>query len=132
MNSRITRKNRSRDTKQRRPAKSTPVNSTIALPRSPGSWVDEERCTCGATYAQFRAYPDWQEACATIRTANGGFTGGGGFRSRGPVLHVMRVMKLLAWYQEHYFCAHLIHNTCSSDSNHCYTCEAICPWCEQR
>lgn len=36
-----------------------------------------------------------------VRSHNGD---AGGFRSRGPVLWAMRVMKLTAWYEKHACC----------------------------
>lgn len=39
-----------------------------------------------------------------VRATNGGFEGGGGYRSKGPVLWAMRVLKLDAWYNYHRDC----------------------------
>jgi hypothetical protein len=39
-----------------------------------------------------------------VRAANGGYEGGGGYRSAGPVLWAMRVLKLDAWYYYHRDC----------------------------
>jgi hypothetical protein len=80
-----------------------PVNVKIRLPEPPGPHVDARKCVCGAEYAHFR-HGSWQEAVGFVRQANGGFDGGGGFRSRGPVLWAWRVVKLGAWYDQHAFC----------------------------
>jgi hypothetical protein len=67
--------------------------------------VDETECACGALYRDFRAYPGWREAADRIRAAaRADGDKGAGFRSRGPVLWVMRTIKLERWYMEHAFC----------------------------
>jgi len=90
-------------------------NVTVPLPDPPGPWVDDERCICGdhfATYAAFNSRVTFGEASQALRQLNqsaeaGDFWRGqesGGFRSRGPVLHMMRVMKLERWYEKHATC----------------------------
>ena len=96
------------------------VNAAIDLPVSPGPWVDARRCDCGEDYKTFRAWPSFEDAAFRIRVANGGFGEGGGFRSRGPVLWMMRVMKLEAWY--------LAHQACAPEAP-CHGCGTWCPWC---
>jgi len=87
------------------------VNPTIARPRAPGWWVDDESCVCGATYRDFRAFPKskkkhyrFSQAADLIRRAAGGWESGGGFRSRRVVLWTMRVIKLTEWYEQHAGC----------------------------
>jgi hypothetical protein len=83
-----------------------PVNEWLAAPKAPGDWVDEESCACGATYHAFRAGVRYTEGAATVRRMNGQDRDTpNGWRSRGPVLWAMRVMKLQAWYLEHATCA---------------------------
>jgi hypothetical protein len=102
------------------------VNADIPLPVAPGLWVNETRCLCGQVYQHFRAHPDWMECVQRIRGANGGWYKGGGFRSRGPVLHVMRCAKLEAWYQSHFGCAMLLCDACCRAQ---YRYE-LCPICQ--
>lgn len=79
-----------------------PVNPLVPLPKPPGAWVNDETCTaCGAKYDEFVPGVDFRSAANALRMAAGGFESGGGYRSRGPVLHMMRVMKLEEWYREH-------------------------------
>lgn len=82
-------------------------NEEIPEPRSPGEWVDPRRChVCGDRYGDFRAGSDcgFDQGVAAVRSANGGFEEGGGWRSRGPVLWAMHTCKLNAWYLEHLPC----------------------------
>lgn len=89
-----------------------PVNEDLPAPRSPGPWVDPEQCeACGARYRDFRAGIDWSDGVALVRGHNGE---GGGYRSRGPVLWAMRVLKLDAWYMEHWCCGEAWHAARSS------------------
>lgn len=81
------------------------VNPTIARPLSCGGWVNETACQCGALYVDFRAYPSFADAADRLRkAAQAAGDDGGGYRSRRPVLWVMRCIKLDAWFQEHYAC----------------------------
>lgn len=79
-------------------------NETLRKPRSPGPWVNEETCTCGAHYRRSRYGISWKMGVDLVRATNGGFEGGGGYRSKGPVLWAMRVIKLDAWYNYHRDC----------------------------
>lgn len=89
------------------------VNASVPIPDPPGDWLDDERCHgCGSLYRDHRAGLSFAEAAQLVRLANGAqfderegrFIGGGGFRSRGPVLHYMRANKLLDFYLEHSGC----------------------------
>ncbi len=104
------------------------VNTPIPEPFPPGPWVDKERCICGDHRADYRSYNShvtFEQAAERLRDENqlaeigedpqlefrSAITGGdphdeapGGYRSRGPVLWVMHVMKLERWYQDHEHC----------------------------
>ena len=81
------------------------VNPYIRKPRSPGPWVTDRECDCGCKYRDFRGPLCFQEAANWLRSrAHGDGDESGGFRSRGPVLWMMRVAKLGAWYDEHRYC----------------------------
>lgn len=74
----------------------------MGAPRPPGVWVDDDECgVCGERYADFRPGIQWDDAVAMLRASA---DQGGGYRSRGPVLWRMRVLKLSAWYGRHYVC----------------------------
>ena len=78
------------------------VNARLAEPSSPGPWVDDYECsTCGERYSNFIAGVTFAEAANLVRLHN---PPSGGFRSRGPVLWAMRVIKLSQWYERHWFC----------------------------
>jgi hypothetical protein len=94
------------------------VNELLPEPRPPGPWVDARACTCGASYEDFRAWPSFHDGAQRVRQVNGE---GGGYRSRGPVLWAMRVLKLEAWYLEHLLCG--------QEARPCRSCEELCPWC---
>ena len=79
--------------------------------------IDEEHCSiCKASYLDFRSGVTFAEAAALVRLSNGGFEAGGGYRSRGPVLWAMRVMKLRAWYEEHMGCAQMAYDWSRQDT----------------
>jgi hypothetical protein len=84
------------------------VNAEIPLPESPGPWVDEYRCTCGdhlADYSRSHYGVSWDDGVELLRDTNrGAGIEGQGYRSRGPVLHAMRVLKLERWYDDHRNC----------------------------
>ena len=82
------------------------MNPRIKAPAAPGEHCDQEFCYgCGESYEEFRLYFSFAEAADLIRhKAFGEGDEGGGWRSRGPVLWVMRVMKLNAWYDKHSGC----------------------------
>ena len=77
------------------------MNATMREPRSPGPWVDEDGCACGDSFADFHAGITFDEGVQAVRAAGGGFDAGGGYRSRGPVLWAMHVLRLDDWYREH-------------------------------
>lgn len=83
------------------------VNEEIPEPRPPrGGWIDDEEChTCGAKYRAHRASGlvdyGWHDAVEAVRSANGGYRSGGGYRSRGAVLWAKRALKLADWYMFH-------------------------------
>lgn len=83
------------------------VNERIPRPRSPGDWVTESSCCCGATYKDHRSDSGWTDAVQRVRAANGGWHEGGGYRSRGTVLWAMKVLKLESWYRDHYLCGEM-------------------------
>jgi len=84
------------------------VNEEIPLPESPGPWVDQHRCVCQAhpgSYVRFNSHVSFEEAAAELREWNkDNDTTDGGWRSQGPVLHMMRVIKLRRWYEAHGGC----------------------------
>ncbi len=77
------------------------VNPRIPLPKPPGPWVDEERNhVTGQRYEDFNAHIDFETGREIVkRAARRAGDRGEGFKSRGPVLHAMRVAKLEAWYR---------------------------------
>lgn len=82
------------------------VNLWWGAPSAPGDWVDEHECrVCGARYETFRGPESFHSAARLIRyRAKAEGDDGGGYRSRGPVLWVMRAAKLAAWFEAHYPC----------------------------
>lgn len=96
------------------PYKGASVNETIAAPNSPGSWVDEDSCSCGDTYRDFRcvAASTFEEAAQLLRARfraadrERGLHGDtpAGWRTRGPVLWFWRCLKLGDWYDAHQDC----------------------------
>jgi len=103
------------------------VNAEIVLPESPGSWVNEYRCVCGAhpgEYKKFNSGVSFGEAAQELRELNqraelreGGLLDPndppGGFRSRGSVLYMARAIKMRRWYEAHSPC----EDELSSDFN---------------
>ena len=81
------------------------VNPTIKLPRLP-PWLTMERCKgCGALYRDHNSGVDFSDGCQRIRhaaAAEGDESGG--FRSTGPVLWAMRVLKAEDWLMSHLWC----------------------------
>lgn len=85
----------------RRPHGGSVVNPRIPLPRPPGPWVDEKRnYVTGERYSDFRAHVTPEEAGARLRQEARRQGLGDPYISRGPILWVMRVMKLEAWYEK--------------------------------
>lgn len=83
-------------------SKGVRVNENIPAPRAPGPWVDEERCFgCREESKRFRPGVAFADGVELVRSRNGET---GGFRSRGPVLYAMRVLKLSLWYERHSEC----------------------------
>lgn len=83
-------------------------NPNLPAPTAPHEWVDEVRClVCGEAYATFRPGVSFAEGAQLVRLAAGDRheCGGGGYRSRRPVLWAMRVLKLREWYLRHATCA---------------------------
>lgn len=87
------------------PWKGSVVNPKAPEPAPPGPWVGSDRClVCGARYQAFRS-GSFEEAAHRLRAAaKADGDAGGGFRSRRAVLWWRRVIKLEAWYLEHYMC----------------------------
>jgi hypothetical protein len=83
--------------------KGASVNEDLSPSRPPGRWVDADECSvCGERYRDFRSGVSWEEGVQLVRDSNP--EKGGGFRSRGPVLYAMHVLKLDAWYRRHMEC----------------------------
>lgn len=81
------------------------VNPLIRKPRPPGKWINYDSCICGARYDDLRVGISFSEAAQMLRLkAQGEGDDGGGYRSRGPVLWMMRVSKLDMWFGEHFDC----------------------------
>ena len=78
------------------------MNNPLPLPQSPHDAVNESTCCCGATYATSRYDVSFSQGVALVRANN--VENGNGYRSRGPVLWAMHVLKLTAWYQDHSAC----------------------------
>ncbi len=74
------------------------VNAKTPLPKSPGSWVDLEDCAvCGELYKRWHGSgASWDAAVDSMED--------GAFKSRGPVLWRMRVLKVQEWYMRHSIC----------------------------
>lgn len=67
--------------------------------------VSYDVCVCGALYSTSHFGITFQQGVNYIRTeAAWRGDAGNGYRSRRPVLWAMHVLKLQAWYQEHYRC----------------------------
>ena len=81
------------------------VNPVLRLPGLP-PWLDLERCEgCGDLYRDHRSGATFSDAHQRIRSAalrDG--DEGGGYRSRGPVLWAMRVLKAESWMMRHLNC----------------------------
>ena len=87
------------------------VNAPLRAPRSSNYWVNERECSaCGERYSSFKAGVRFSDGVALVRTNNGPSdeAGKGGYRSRGPVLWAMRVIKLGHWYIEHRDCERFV------------------------
>lgn len=82
------------------------VNPRIDPIKPPGWWVTDRECEgCGEQYDDHRSGANFQDAANELRmSAKSAGDEGGGYRSRGSVLWVMRVHKLNSWYLEHVYC----------------------------
>ena len=88
---------------QQRRKGGTVVNPTIETPDPFCDDVDSEKClVCGEYYKTTVLHAGGvAEATQRIRQAAGGWDKGGGYRTRGPLLWAMHVLKLEAWYMRH-------------------------------
>lgn len=83
------------------------VHKKMPEPPSPGPWVDDIECVCGARYKDFRAFTSSRDAFAqgqaAVKSAQAE-NPEGVFLSRGPVLWAARLIKLTEWYSLHRWC----------------------------
>lgn len=104
------------------------MNALLKRPTMP-PWADGDQCDhCGAQYADFTAGISWCDGAQRVRHANQ--DNDGGYRTRGPVLWAMHILKLEAWVEEHMFC----QPPPNLDEPECEAwrlgqCEERCPWC---
>ena len=90
-----------------RSATGIPVNARMDLPWRDFWWVGENEfseiaCTiCGSTLKEERLGVTWRDGEDRVRGIN---PKGGGYRSRGPVLWAMRVIKFERFGEEHMLC----------------------------
>jgi len=78
-------------------------NPQLKIGRPPFDGINETRCrVCGERIDQWRAHITWEDGTRLIRQAaeNQGIDGGG-YRTRGPVLYAMHVLKQQAWWNRH-------------------------------
>ena len=75
------------------------------------NWIDAEgsegpECTvCGARLVDSPPLGvSWRDGEELIRNTAGGFASGGGWRSRGPVLYAMSIIKAERWQERHINC----------------------------
>ena len=84
------------------------ANAEIPDPIPPGPWCDERECICGGQVDDYQSYNSrvtFEEAANRLRQINkSAGLEGGGYRSRGPVLHMMSVIKLERFYEDHARC----------------------------
>lgn len=88
---------------QQRRRKGATVNERMDPPKSPCEEVDGEICTvCGEYYKMVKlGANDIGAASRMVRRSAGGWEAGGGYRSRGPLLWAMHLIKLERWYERH-------------------------------
>ena len=71
--------------------------------KAPGPWIDDRRCrVCGEQIANWRAGVSWEDGQELMRQAAA--TQGdpsGGYRTRGPVLWAMHILKVREFYDRH-------------------------------
>ena len=81
-----------------RPRHSKISVNAFDYPQPPGDWIDDQRCSvCGETYQGSSYGVDFSIGAARIRERNPG----GGYKSRGSILHAMRAEKLERFYDDH-------------------------------
>jgi hypothetical protein len=116
----------------RRRSTGRPVNPHVTHSPRPGRWVDDERCVCGAVYKAFRGGMSFVEAAHALRArAKAEKDDGGGYRSRGPVLWMMRANKLTQWYAQHAICGQVEEErTRRREAARCPWCTSLCPGCD--
>ena len=90
--------------RQQKRRKGVVVNERMSEPTPYCPPVDSEMCAiCGEYYAAVVLNAGgMQEASDRIRSLAGGYKKGGGYRSRGPLLWAMHVMKMESWYERHF------------------------------
>jgi len=88
---------------QRRRRGGAQVNPTIPVPDPPCETLDAEMCTvCGEYVKEISLGANSVSAASQlIRQSAGGYSAGGGYRSRGPLLWAMHVNKLQRFYERH-------------------------------
>ena len=88
---------------QKRRRGGTVVNELLPVPDPPCNGLNEEMCmVCGEYVREVKlGANDVQAASQLIRSSAGGFESGGGYRSRGPLLWAMHVLKLTRFYERH-------------------------------
>ena len=83
-------------------------NAEVREPAPPGPWCSPTQCDCGGTiydYDRYNSGVTFAEAEEELRQRNE--SAGleyGGYRSRGPILYMMRVLKLERFYEDHQNC----------------------------
>jgi len=82
-----------------------PVNAYIPMPRTPpclGNWEDDTCQICGQRYDQFDSGVNFDQGIQLMKkAADEEQIYGQGFRSRGPVLYAMAVIKRRDFYMRH-------------------------------
>lgn len=92
---------------RRRRSTGATVNPQIPLPASPApKLITAEGCEiCGETPREWSAGVDYGDGVALLRqAARREGDKGGGYRSRGPVLWAMHVVKIGRFYERHMAC----------------------------
>ncbi len=84
------------------------VNDKLKMPVPPHDGIDYESCICGDTYRDFRAFVGsssdrFSEAANNCRIAFGGWESGGGYRSFGNILFMLKIMKTAAFFEAHIY-----------------------------
>ena len=90
-----------------RAAQGVPVNARMDLPWKQYPWIHEDEFSqiacriCGTTLREERFGVSWKDGEERIRALN---RQGGGYRSRGPVLWAMHVIKFERFADQHMVC----------------------------